>query len=202
MTVALLCPGPSLPLEWSDELFDEFECVVGVNTATHRFNVHWGFGVDAQVMRPILDKKVRQPLVGMVTNNGWGNSLYGRGLSTRHPDMYAGRRCPQKPQEILGKAQCLWTMPNALLFALDQAGSGKVHIYGWDASPTPDFTRADGQHDPGRWIEEAIWLRSIWQPTIIAHGRASDQLRSFVSGSSDTLTVEGRSYKWPDRFKR
>lgn len=190
MRAALLCPGPSLPRFWDDGLFDDYDCVIGINTAGHKYLVHWVAGADAHIIKPILDKRVPIPLCGLVTNPTYGVLAAKRHYLKWIPQPLCQKEYVSESHSVASKALksviCAYTMPNALSVAIRQAAGGPVDVYGFDCTHTVDFSGQTGDHTRQRWRIELTWLRSVWKPEqITIYGEASQAVRDYVESKSD-----------------
>lgn len=178
--VALLVPGPSLPTVWHDDLFDDFENVVGVNTTAHKYRVHWAIFSDRHIAMPWIEKKIAQPVIGIITNAGIQQRLRRAGIKAQ---LLTRVFIDGMKQET-----CAFTMPNALHFCYQL---GDIEIFGMDFSnDLKDFSGQRGSHKDERWKREAVWLRRVWNNDKIkaVHGRiAKDRLE----------WLQGKRKDWP-----
>jgi hypothetical protein len=176
--VALLCPGPSLPQTWSNDLAPLFGLVVAVNTAGFHFVCDYMFGLDEHIVRPILKREFPPPRISLITSN-------------RNTNKARDLKIPAQPIVRLETGtrgeKCAWTMPNALSFSLSL---GKhVEIHGMDFSNTLDFNGTKGCHKAVRWKQEADWLRRVWRPDrITVYGKIPQPMLDYI---------EGRAKVWP-----
>lgn len=190
MRVALLCPGPSLPRRWDDLLFDDYDSVIGINTAGHRYLVHWLAGSDQHIIKPVLDGTKPRPLVGLITNPTYGVQGVKRCGLKWIPQPLADKQTVRETHSLaatkLKAVLCAYTMPNALSVALRQAAGGTVDVYGFDCAESLDFSGQRGDHTRNRWRIELVWLRSVWRPEQISiHADASQAVRDFVESKTD-----------------
>ena len=191
--VALLCPGPSLPRRWDDEMFAEYETVIAINSAGHRFKCHWLAAVDQHIMRPILEGKITPPLTGYITHTSWGKRI---------EDSIGGRVLRAKPyhekcglsaglQKKLGNDRCGYTMPSALTVALSfDDNRRQVHVYGFDcAVGKPCVGNMTGDRNHPRFIKELLWLKMFWQPWIEVNSDIDPKILEWLSNGSP-LTID------------
>lgn len=184
MRVALLVPGPSLPSFWSEEKFAEYEEVVAVNGAAHRFRCHWAAGNDGKMMASVIDGKTpHRPLRGFVTKRSLCTSAKARGFEAVEPDPYFGRNMP--PGLAIPRThspdRCGYSMVNALWFANRLAGSDVLDVYGFDfAVMADDFDGTKGDHSKLRFRIEAAWLRGWWKPGTRVFGQAKADLLAYL----------------------
>lgn len=178
-TAALLCPGPSLPTLWHDDLFFDFELVVGINTVGHRYRTHYSFGTDIHIVKKFLDKQCAMPDVAVVTGPRMAQTCALKKVPVRRIVKIKGDR-----EGIV----CPYTMPNALMFCL--ANVERVEVFGMDWSDTRnDFAGQKGDHTFHRWTREADWLKKVWKDERIT-------VRGLIS--KDKLDyIAGRAQKFP-----
>lgn len=192
MRVALLCTGPSLPEVWADEFASEYDCVIALNTAAHRFTHHWLAGADKHVLMPMLRREpgINRPLCGVITNSAYGREAMKQGLKwIKTPLQNPAETVKAFPISTAGKQGrvCAYTMPNALHIAYQQAAGGVVHIYGMDCSEhSLDFSGQKGDHTRNRWVQETSWLREMWRPEqTVIYGRASEAVRAYLRSETN-----------------
>lgn len=177
---ALLCPGPSLPRDWHEDLFDEYGLVVAVNSAGHVYRCHYLFGSDPQIVVPVIDGKKKKPLNALVTNRGYV-------LKATRAKVPA-QQCNRIKHPMEKNEECAFNMPNALKFCLEQAAYVEIFGMDWNGMKN-DFAGMKGDHRDRRWRNEAIWLRRVWDDTrIIVNGDISRAKLDYFAG---------RTKEWP-----
>ena len=176
-SAALLCPGPSLPTTWHDDIFDDFGMVVGVNTVAKVFRVHYMFGVDRHIVTPVLERKQKMPEIALVTSRVYCGKAMQSKIGTILIDRILGPKSdPKRPPVV-----CAWTMPNALKFCLDNAK--RVEIHGMDFAAGDDFSGQRGCHKPIRWHQESDWLKKVWvKDRITVYGRVPQVVLEYIAG--------------------
>lgn len=180
MTTALLCPGPSLPRVYCDDLFWDFDLVVGINTTAHKYRCHHLFCSDRHIVTPITEGRVKPPLISVITNKGLSLACFRAKVKADLITRLKG--APPRPV-------CAYTMPNALKWCLER---GDVEIFGMDFSQSKrDFSGQKGVHDQKRWREEAAWLKQVWdaKKILAVHGDLSQERREWFEGKRD---------QWPE----
>lgn len=188
MRVALLCTGPSLPQQWADEYFDEFELIIALNTAGHRYRHHYLCGADRHIMLPMLtaepEDKICRPFKGVITNSAYGRASMKQHLEWIRLPLQNGDYNEQRWPALckaMNTRVCAYSMPNALYVALERAGNEPLHIFGMDCSQeTLDFSGQKGDHSRNRWIQETAWLRVLWNPSTVVHGNASPEVLDYL----------------------
>lgn len=182
-TVALLCPGPSLPEFWKEEKFEQYDLVVAVNGVARMFRCHWTCGTDKLIAELIDGKTGLRPACGFVTNKRNGAAALANGFAVVNPDPYYGVNMPRGlaiPRENCPD-RCGYTMPNALWFALREAQGGQVDVYGMDfAVNRDDCDGTKGAHTAVRFRIEAAWLRGWWKPSIRVFSTAKPGLLAYL----------------------
>lgn len=159
--VALLCPGPSLPQVWREDLFQTYGRVVAVNTAGWFFRHHWFVATDDAVLVPsFMDEKPVQPLHGYVVPPAWQDRIAwaqnGRwAFRPLHTVFAPEQGTPNQPRYG-------YTFPNALEFALGLSPGG-VDCYGVDYAVGKDGVhRLPGDdHSENRFAQEAAQVRDV-----------------------------------------
>lgn len=186
--VAVLACGPSIRETWDDrEDFTKFDLVVAINDAPwprpgtndRPLRHHWIAASDAHILKPVLEGKVLRPMVGALTNRGFGPQFEKQGLKWIRPHTFS-------PDGPLGKKHTSYSFVAAVWFALRAAGpTGTVDIHGFDASQTPSITGIDKAHSHknARWRSEAELLKIIWdERRIVNHGKVSQSLLAQLAG--------------------
>jgi hypothetical protein len=180
-------PGPFVREVYDDDLFDDYDCVIGVNSCPHRFKTHWACCVDRQCIEPIINgTSEHRPFVGVVTNKAWGEKARQKGYNVVHPAPYYGVGVPKgSPSD-----RCGYTAVSSVWFALSQASGGPVHVFGMDyAVGKCDFNNFKGDHSVNRFKKESEWLRKYWQPHIQVFGRIEPSILDYIRGARDEFPL-------------
>jgi len=182
--VALLCPGPSLREVYCDDMFEEFEAVIAVNTAGWLFFHHWLAFLDRHVWTPVREKRlnVHLPLVGILSNNAFCDEAAPMGWKAEPMPSYYGVGVSEEAKRLTSREKMPFTMPNALEFALKRFPQARVTVFGMDyAVNQPCAGNVKGDRSVKRFSDEAIWLRSVWnEARIEVEGRASQALLDYL----------------------
>ena len=169
MTTALICPGPSLPDYWCDELGEEYDDVVAVNSAAHVFTCDYIATVDNHIVAPILHEHRHVPLKGFISHQTWLKQF--KVLYPNHEMIllgpYHGTDVSPEMEKRMNSDKCGYTMPNALYFCATRVDYGDIHIFGFDAAMNqPDVVNGPGDRRWLRWYNELRWLKAYWHPAI------------------------------------
>lgn len=189
MSIAVLCPGPSLPRVWCDDFFCEFDLVVAVNTAGWKFAHHWLCGFDRHVFTPVFERRPGHclPLLGIRSNKVFAERAKQLGWRGEYARMHYGVGVTPEMAARTGCDRMAFTFPNALDYALSQSGQD-VAVFGMDYTlDAACIGGVNGDRSLVRFRKEALWLREIWQPDRIqVSGDASPELLAYVSRQTDT----------------
>lgn len=188
MSIAVLCPGPSLPRVWCDDFFGEYELVIAVNTAGWKFAHHWLFGFDRHVFTPVFERHPGTclPLLGIRSNKVFADRARQLGWQSDFARMHYGVGVTPEMASRTGCDRMAFTFPNALDYALSKGQP--VEVFGMDYTfDVQCIGGVKGDRSLIRFRKEALWLREIWQPDrITVHGDATPELLAYVSRKSDT----------------
>lgn len=186
--VALLCPGPSLLRVWKDAFFAEYQVVIAINSAGHKFRNHWTAAVDRHIIAPFLDEKVPLPKIGFLTNNAWGKKLKDKfGVRYINPGPYSGEDIDLRNRHITGSDRCGYTMPNALWFA--NLTGLEIHVYGFDCAVGKECIGGfHGDRKPHRWLKELVWLKGYWHQGIIVNSDIRNEVLNWLNDGNRDIT--------------
>jgi len=200
-TVAVLANGPSLKKFWPSTGIEDYELVIGCNTAA------WLFPVDVWcVLDPVvIELAIPGSKADMEHGTAQGTPLYNRTISipesiATFENMKGLEHVPDsvrmdmpwygKSHKIINKPilahsdlkSCNFTFPNALVVAQVLSRGGQVDVYGMDISTEPDVCGKWGDRAAGRWKRELPWIAAAWRPEWRIFGNASQDVRDFLKG--------------------
>lgn len=181
--VALICPGPSLPSFWSEELAKDFELVVAVNVAGHFFSCDYLAAVDRHVMAPFYEKQKDPPRRGFITHRSWMQKLdpIFIGKEFIYPQPYHGVDVSDRIEREMKNNRCGYTMPNALHFLRGWAKTQEIHVFGFDcAIDQPDIAKGPGDRRHNRFRQELRWLKEYWHPSILVHSTIDPKILQWL----------------------
>jgi hypothetical protein len=127
----------------------------------------------------LYEKRYPLPRVGFVTNKQWGGKVLSLGLKQEPPPLGNPRNCLPAVQNEAGENSCGYTFPSAYAFA---RARGTPVVYGMDyAIGSLDFVGLRGDHSENRFRQELLWLRSVWIPGTVVHGRVSLKILDYLN---------------------
>lgn len=160
-TVAILCPGPSLPETWSDDTDKSaFDAVIGVNRAVlHDTCTHWAF-IDPGLYidhRPNYKPAIMYSKLAerKIDQKGLHDELFRHPSRVTTEDM--GTQCPRS------LSWTLYTMVSAIVYA-ETLGAKTIQVFGSDHAGTTDFDGYTGKNDnrtQARWETESKITRDV-----------------------------------------
>jgi hypothetical protein len=188
-TIAVLCPGPSLPERWAKADYSKYDLIVGVNTAGHRFCVHWLAFADWHIIEPIRMGLVSKPLTGLLCKKGMSiASLEHAELSGSFERL--GRRPESMSNEIDPK--CGYTFANTLAWLQHTRPDCSITVYGFDCSPDfRDFAGQQGDHSQNRWFKELIWIHAAWCQNIQVDSNISPAVLEWLNSDQPDSALWG-----------
>jgi hypothetical protein len=209
MRVALLANGPSLTEFWQEEKKDQYDLVIGCNTSAWLFTIDIWCVLDPAVVdlanpeHPEAkknDRAHRTPLykgeipvpTRFATFPQFGSIPPG---AERIDLPWYNRESKHLPKGLCrehGVNNCNFTFPNALYLASTYAQGNPVDVFGVDISTEMDVAQKWGDRSAERWKKELPWMAHAWQPNFNLYGRASEDIRNFLYGSTpfcDILTL-------------
>lgn len=187
--VALICPGPSLPDFWSEDLGREYDAVIAVNVAAHHFSCDYVGGVDRHIMLPIINGEFPAPRRGFLTHKTWINKIKTKPslamLETVLPGPYHGKDVTKDMERQMKTDRCGYTMPNALHFTRGFAKTQEIHIFGFDAAiDQDDISGGPGDRKWNRWFNELRWLKEYWHKDLQVFSRIDPVLLTWLADGS------------------
>jgi hypothetical protein len=183
--VAVLANGPSLPDMWSEDMREDYDIVIGVNTAA------WVYPVDIWC---VLDPAVVTLGLPKIEENGlkvpetFATHSHFKKIpeGAKHLDLpWYNKGNKHLPEGLLrehGIKACNFTFPNALYVASLLSNGGYVDVYGMDMTTESDFQKKWGDRSGGRWKRELPWVIAAWKPHWRIYGKASHIIREVLYG--------------------
>ena len=213
-TVAILANGPSLTTYWPSTGIEDYDIVIGVNTAAWLFPVDVWCVLDPEVIAlaiPGTDADVqfgtarhtplyngRHKLPSIVATFEGMKGLQHLSNATRIDLPLYGKRKSQLQKPILGDTaieSANYTFPNAVALANIMAEGGQVDIYGMDITTEIDAAGKWGDRTAERWQRELPWIALSWCRHWRIFGRASDDVRSYLRGDIPFSTLQAQIQK-------
>lgn len=182
--IAILASGPSLQDYWFPQMINDYEAVIGVNSATFLFKTHWAVCIDAEMvhghlgLHQINGKFGIKPKIGYVSGKQWRDQL-----------LMTGKQWREFPGRIVG---CYWSFVNALFFAnsLKRGQDFQIDIFGFDcAIEKADCSGLYGTHDKSRFRRELRWIQAAWHNNIRVFSTISPDILSWLKGTNETLSL-------------
>lgn len=182
MSIAILCPGPSLPDVWCDDFQPQHSLIVAINTVAWHYACDWMGGSDNHVLGPLLKKKRSElPRIGFITARRWRGHIQPLGKRWELPHLSTPRNCAKEVQKLSNSETCGYTFPSTYAWVRANYPGRKIEVYGFDcAVGSLDFCQTKGDHSENRWIQELLWLQSVWLRGTVVHGRASAAVLNYL----------------------
>jgi hypothetical protein len=190
-SVALLCPGPSLGILWNEDLFQDYDEVVAVNSAGHIYRHHWICGVDRHIILPFLEEKLELPIRGFLTHKSWIQNIRKK-LPDKEcalPGPYCGDYIRPEMVREMKTNRCGYTMPNAVWFCRDNYPDSNIHVYGFDcAIGAPDIGKTHGDRKWLRFDRELKWLKEYWHEDFLVNSNLPMSILKWLNDGNTEIT--------------
>jgi hypothetical protein len=187
-SIAVLANGPSLPKYWSEDLKANYDLVLGVNTASWKFEVDIWALLDPAVAElrppdaPPWPKRIATFPQFLETAKKWIPA------GVERIDMpWYNRDSKHLPKGLCrqhGVNNCNFTFACSLGLVGILSQGGAVDIFGMDITTDMDFAGKWGDRTAERWKKELPWIAHAWQPHWQLHGDASEPIRNFLYGET------------------
>lgn len=182
--IAILASGPSLSEYWFASMLEDYDTVIGVNSATFLFKTRWAVCIDPDMAESHIYGKVIngqvaiRPDIGYVSTRQWRDRL-----------ILTGKQYREFPGQSLG---CNWSFCNALFFAnsLRREKDFQIDIFGFDcALNEKDCNNLYSNHSSDRFERELVWIRAAWLKTNRVFSKLSPDVLNWLQGKTKTLKL-------------